>query len=422
VSGSATHEAISSVWKSESARVVAVLARIVRDVGVAEELAQDALVAALEEWPRSGVPERPGAWLMTTAKNRALNALRRTRLVDEKHEALAHELPSHVSLEELEAALEAGMDEDVSDDVLRLMFAACHPLLSGEARVALTLKLIGGLSTQQIARAFLVPEPTIAQRVVRAKRTLAEAGIVYEVPRGDELGARLSSVLEVVYLVFNEGYSATSGDDLMRPALVDEALRLGRMLAELAPAEPEVLALLALMELQASRGRARMDANNEPVLLMEQDRSLWDSAVITSGLEHLGQTLGPPGPYRLQASIAACHARARSPEETDWKQIAALYGELLGRVPSPVVALNHAVAVSRAEGPREGLILLDGLANDSSLATYPFLPAARADLLEKLGRLDEARAEFERAASLTENATQRARLLLRARDGDGKRS
>jgi RNA polymerase sigma factor (sigma-70 family) len=412
----AASDAITTVWKSESARVVAVLVRIVRDVGLAEELAHDALVAALEEWPRSGVPERPGAWLMTTAKNRALNAVRRARMVDRKHEALAHEVPPHVRLEDIEAALEASMDHDVDDDVLRLMFTACHPSLSREARVTLTLRLIAGLSTEEIARAFLATEPTIAQRIVRAKRTLGEAGIAYEVPGPDELGPRLSSVLEVVYLVFNEGYSATAGDDLMRPSLVDEALRLGRLLADLAPQEPEVLGLLSLMELQASRGDARTDSRNEPVLLLEQDRTRWDAALIASGLEHLAAShrLGPAGPYRLQASIAACHARAKSAEETDWKQIAALYRELLTLFPSPVVALNHAVAVSRAEGPAAGLALLDAIVGDGSLVNYPLLPAARADLLERLGRNEEAQQEFLRAASLTDNAAQKARLLSRA--------
>jgi RNA polymerase sigma factor (sigma-70 family) len=416
--GSATHEAITSTWKVESARVVAVIARIVRDVGVAEELAQDALVAALEEWPRSGVPERPGAWLMTTAKNRALNAIRRTRLVKDKHEALVHELPSHLPLDEIEAALEAGMDEDIADDVLALMFIACHPLLTREARVALTLRLIGGLSTLEIARAFLVPEPTIAQRIVRAKRTLGEAGIAYEVPRKDEAGERLSSVLEVVYLVFNEGYSATAGDDLMRPALVAEAVRLGKLLAELAPQEAEVLSLLALMELQASRGLSRQDASGEPVLLLDQDRARWDGTLIASGLAHLTSAHAidkRAGPYRLQADIAACHARARSGDETNWREIASLYAELLELVPSPIVELNHAVAVSRADGPEAGMLLLDALAVRGELARYPLLFAARADLLERLGRRHEASAEFERAATLTDNAIQKARLLARSR-------
>lgn len=414
---SATQDAIIAVWKSESARVVAVLTRIVRDVGSAEELAQDALVAALDEWPRSGVPDRPGAWLMTTAKNRALNAARRARLLARKQEVLARETDTQVRLEDLEAALEAAMDGDINDDVLRLTFTACHPLLSQEARVALTLRLLGGLSTSEIARAFLVAEPTIAQRIVRAKRTLGEARVPFEVPRGEELGARLSSVLEVVYLIFNEGYAATAGQDLMRPALVDDALRLGRLLAELAPAEPEVLGLLSLMELTASRAPARTDGNGEPILLMDQDRSRWDTARIGNGLAMLAraEVLGRgAGPYQLQASIAACHARASSAQETDWKRIVALYAELERLVPSPVIALNHAVAVSRAEGPAAGLALLDLLAAEPALERYHFLPSARADLLEKLGRHVEARAEFERAASLAANARQRERLRERA--------
>ncbi len=414
---SATDDAIITVWKNESVRVVAVLARIVRDVGLAEELAQDALIAALEQWPRSGVPDRPAAWLMTTAKNRALNAARRSRLLERKHEALAHETPTHVRLDDLEAALEVAMDADINDDILRLTFVACHPVLSREARVALTLRLLGGLSTSEIARAFLVTEPTIAQRIVRAKRTLAEAKIPFESPRREELGERLSSVLEVVYLVFNEGYSATAGQDLMRPALVDDALRLSRLLVELTPSEPEVLGLLALMELQASRAPARTDANGEPILLLDQDRSKWDADLRASGLAMLARAEtnpDPRGPYRLQAALAACHARAETAEDTDWKRIASLYGELEHVVPSPVIALNRAVAISRAEGPTAGLALLDALATEPALARYHLLPSARADLLEKLGRYAEARAEFERAASLAENERQRARLLARA--------
>jgi RNA polymerase sigma factor (sigma-70 family) len=417
VTAAATHHAITAVWKSESAKLVAGLARIVRDVGLAEELAHDALVAALEQWPAAGVPERPSAWLMTTAKNRALNAVRRARMADRKHDVIGHEIDTHVPLADIEAALEAGMDDDVADDVLRLVFTACHPILGKEAKVALTLRLVAGLSTEEIARAFLVAEPTIAQRIVRAKRTLAEARVPFEVPRGAELGARLSAVLEVVYLVFNEGYSATAGDALMRPALVDEALRLGRLIADLAPAEPEVHGLLSLMELQASRMPARADANGDPILLPDQDRSLWDAALVAGGLAALAraEALGrAPGPYQLQASIAACHGRARSASDTDWRQIAALYGDLARLVPSPVVELNRAVAVSRAEGPAAGLAIMDALASEPALARYHLLPSARADLLEKLGRHAEARAEFERAASLTQNARQRERLLERA--------
>jgi RNA polymerase sigma-70 factor (ECF subfamily) len=418
MSASPTHDAITTVWKMESARVVGMLVRIVRDVGLAEELAQDALVAALEEWPRSGVPDRPGAWLMTTAKNRALNAIRHTRVANRVRDAIANETEAHVPREQLEAALEAGMDDDIADDVLRLVFIACHPVLSQEARVALTLRLLGGLSTAEIARAFLAGEPAISQRIVRAKQTLAQAHVAFELPRGEDLGPRLASVLEVVYLIFNEGYSATSGDDVIRPALVNDALRLGRLLADLAPAEPEVLGLLALMELQASRAPSRIDPSGEPVLLMDQDRSSWDASLVESGLAALerAESMGKaPGPYALQAAIAACHARARSAEDTDWRRIAALYGELEHSSPSPVIALNHAVAVSRAEGPAAGLALLDALALEPALQRYHFLPSARADLLERLGRHDEARAEFERAASLAENARQKSRLLARAR-------
>ncbi len=413
----ATHDAINAVWKSEAPRVVGVLTRIVRDVGVAEELAQDALVAALEQWPEHGVPDRPGAWLMTTAKNRALNVLRHARLADDKHRALAHEIETHVSLDELERAIEAGMDEDVADDVLRLIFIACHPVLPREARVALTLRLVGGLSTGEIARAFLVTEPTMAQRIVRAKRALGDAGVPFELPRAEELGARLSSVLEVVYLVFNEGYSSSAGDELTRPALVGEALRLGRLLAELAPAEPEVSGLLALMELQASRLATRTDPEGAPVLLMDQDRTRWDRELIARAqreIERARSLGGEAGPYLMQAEIAACHARAHTPEATDWRRIAALYAELGRRAPSPVIALNHAVAVSRAAGAAEGLALLDALGAEPALARYPFLPAARADLLEQLGRYAEAQSEFERAAALADNTRQRERLHERA--------
>ncbi|MDF2695634.1 MAG: polymerase subunit sigma-24 [Labilithrix sp.] len=390
---------------------------MVRDVGLAEELAQDALVAALEEWPTTGLPERPEAWLMTTAKNRALNLLRHHRIVDRKHDALESELEPHLSLDAVEATLEAGMDEDIADDLLRLVFTACHPVLSKEARVALTLRLLGGLSTDEIARAFLSSEPTIAQRIVRAKRTLTEANVPFELPRGAALGERLASVLEVVYLIFNEGYAASAGDDVMRPALLEEALRLGQLLSELAPEEPEVLGLLALMELHASRAQTRIDASGEPVLLMDQDRSRWDRARIDHGLAVLERAAlagGIAGPFQLQAEIAACHARARTPDETDWQRIAMLYGDLAKRHPSPVVELNRAIAVSRAEGPAAGLVLLDRLASDPTLARYHLLPSARADLLERLGRHADAQKEFERAAALAENERQRRRLLARA--------
>ena len=408
------HHAIVEVWKREAAMLVASLTRVVRDVGLAEELAQDALVAALEVWPASGVPDRPGAWLMTTARNRALNQLRHRKLAERKHETMAHERDTD---HDVRAALEASLDQVVPDDVLRLMFIACHPVLTRDARVALTLRLLGGLSTDEIARAFLVPEPTIAQRIVRAKRTLADAGVAFELPPAAELSARLASVLEVVYLIYNEGYLASAGDDLLRPALQDEALRLGTLLAGLAPDEPEVLGLVALMELQASRAGARTDAAGEPVLLLEQDRTRWDRARIARGLAALATAEtrgGEPGPYQLQAAIAACHARAATADDTDWARIAALYGELGARQPSPVIELNRALAVSRAEGPAAGLVLLDALNAVPAMARYHLLPAARADLLERLGDLAAARAEFERAASLTENARQRQRLLARA--------
>jgi RNA polymerase sigma factor (sigma-70 family) len=412
------HDLVANVWKTEAPRVVAVLTRIVRDVGVAEELAQDAFLSALTEWPRTGVPDRPGAWLMTTAKNRALNVLRRTRVHDRTIDALGYEIETRVPAERLEAALETAIDGDIADEVLRLVFVACHPVLSRDARVALTLKLIGGLSTGEIARAFLASEPAIAQRIVRAKRTLHDARVPFEMPRGPELGARLASVLEVVYLVFNEGYSATAGEDLLRPSLAAEALHLGRLLAELAPGEAEVLGLLALMELQASRMSARTDPSGEPVLLPDQNRRLWDADLIAQGLAHLAEAEalgGVPGPYRLQAGIAACHARAGGTDDTDWRRIAALYAELAALTRSPVVSLNHAVAISRAEGPSAGLALLDRLAGTRALARYHLLPSARGDLLEQLGRFDEARAEFEAAAALTENVRQRVRLQERAR-------
>jgi RNA polymerase sigma-70 factor, ECF subfamily len=415
VAASETHRAIHAVWRIESARLIAGLARMVRDVGLAEELAQDALVAALERWPESGVPDNPGAWLMAAAKRRAIDELRRSKLVERKHEELGHALDAQRerSLPELDAAV----DDEVGDDLLRLVFTACHPVLSTEARVALTLRLLGGLTTEEIARAYLVPEPTVAQRIVRAKRTLAEARVPFEVPRGPELAARLSSVLQVVYLVFNEGYSATSGDDWLRPALCEDALRLGRILAELMPEEPEVHGLVALMEIQASRSRARIGPSGEPVLLLDQNRARWDHVLIRRGLAALERAEGlggGRGPYALQAAIAACHARARTPEETDWARIAALYAALAEVAPSPVVELNRAVALGMAFGPAAGLAIVDALTSEPALARYHLLPAVRGDLLAKLGRLDEARAELERAASLTRNARERELLLDRA--------
>ena len=415
--------AIGAVWRIESAKIVAGVARMVRDLGLAEELAGDALVAALEAWPASGVPDNPGAWLMRTAKNAALDRLRRDKLFQEKLRQIgldleaqeAHVVPDFVP--DLVDSLDAARS-DVGDDLLRLMFIACHPILSKEARLALTLKLVGGLSTQEIARAFLVPEPTVAQRIVRAKRTLGEAKIPFELPPPAELAGRLGSVLEVVYLVFNEGYTATAGDDWMRPALIEEALRLGRMLAGLAPSEPEALGLIALLELQASRAKARVDGAGRPVLLLDQDRSRWDGILIRRGLAALARAEalgGSAGPYVLQAAIAACHARARTPEATDWLRIAALYGELARVMPSPVVELNRAVAVGMAEGPAAGLAIADALARDEALRGYQWLPSVRGDFLEKLGRRGEARAEFERAAALAANARERALLEERAR-------
>jgi RNA polymerase sigma factor (sigma-70 family) len=415
VTATDTHRAIDAVWRIESAKLIAGLARIVRDVGLAEDLAQEALVAALERWPEAGVPDNPGAWLMATAKNRAIDALRRSKRLERKHEELGRELEAKQQV--AVADLEAAVDDDIGDDLLRLMFISCHPVLSTEARVALTLRLLGGLTTEEIARAFLVPEPTVAQRIVRAKRTLTEAGVPFEVPRGEELAGRLSSVLGVVYLIFNEGYSATAGDDWMRPALCEEALRLGRILAELVPQEPEVHGLVALMEIQASRARARTSASGEPVLLLDQDRALWDHLLIGRGLaaleraEKLGGALGP---YALQAAIAACHARARTAAETDWPRIAGLYDALVQLVPSPVVELNRAVAVAMAVGPAAGLELVDALTPEPALKAYHLLPAVRGDLLSRLGRFDEAQAEFERAAALTRNARERQLLRERA--------
>lgn len=409
------HRTIEAVWRIESARLIAGLARMVRDVGLAEELAQDALVAALERWPESGVPDNPGAWLMATAKHRAIDRLRRRNLLQRKHEELARELEDERE-DETEALFDA-LDDPIGDDLLRLVFTACHPVLSMEARVALTLRMLGGLTTGEIARAFLVPEATVAQRIVRAKRTLSEANVPFEVPRGEELAARLSSVLGVIYLIFNEGYSATAGDDWMRPALCEEAMRLGRVLAGLAPNEPEVHGLIALMEIQASRSHARVSSSGEPILLLEQDRARWDRLLINRGLAALDRAEklgGARGPYALQAAIAACHARARTAEETDWARIVGLYGALAQVTPSPVVELNRAVALSMLFGPEAGLRLVDALVEESSLEGYHLLPSVRGDLLKKVGRLDEARAEFEKAASLTGNARERGLLLQRA--------
>jgi RNA polymerase sigma factor (sigma-70 family) len=415
VTATDTHRAIDAVWRIEAPRLIAGLARMLRDVGLAEELAQDALVVALERWPEAGIPDRPGAWLMATAKNRAIDRLRRHKLLDRKHEELGRELAVQQQLAAPD--LDAALDDEVGDDLLRLVFTACHPVLSGEARVALTLRLLCGLTTEEIARAYLVAEPTIAQRIVRAKRTLGEAGVPFEVPRGSELATRLASVLEVIYLIFNEGYTATAGDDWMRPQLCEEALRLGRILAELAPQEPEVHGLVALMEIQASRAAARVGSAGEPILLLDQDRARWDHLLIRRGLAALARAealAGASGPYALQAAIAACHARARTPEETDWQHIAALYEALAALAPSPVVELNRAVALAMAFGPAAGLELVDALTSEPSLRAYHLLPTVRGDLLVKLGRTDEARAEFERAAALTRNARERALLLARA--------
>jgi RNA polymerase sigma-70 factor (ECF subfamily) len=415
VAGPDTQQTIRTVFSIESPRLIAGLTRIVRDVGLAEELAQDALVAALEQWPVSGVPDNPGAWLTAIAKNRAINLLRRGKMLERKHAELGYvqQAQSPAVADDLDAAL----DDDVGDDLLRLIFTACHPVLSTEARLALTLRLLGGLTTAEIARAFLQPEPTIAQRIVRAKRTLAEKRVPFEVPRGAELSERLASVLEVIYLIFNEGYSASAGEDWMRPALCEDALRLGRTLAELAPNEAEVHGLLALMEINASRTPARLDAAGDPILLLDQNRARWDRLLIGRGLRALARAESlrqPRGPYVLQAEITACHARAAVAADTDWASIAALYAELAALVRSPVVELNRAVAVSMAEGPAAGLALVDALRSEPALQNYYLLPSARADLLYRLGRLAEARSEFERAAALTQNARMRERLLLRA--------
>lgn len=409
------HGSIDAVWRIESPKLIASLTRIVRDIGLAEDLAQDALVAALEQWPKSGVPENPGAWLMATAKHRAIDHFRRNTLLDRKHEELGRE----VAEQEMKVPdLNAALDDNVGDDLLRLVFIACHPVLSTEAQVALTLRLLGGLTTDEIARAFLVPEPTMAQRIVRAKRTLSEKQVPFEVPRGPELAARLSSVLAVIYLIFNEGYAATAGDDWLRPALCDDALRLGRVLAELAPKEPEVHGLVALMELQASRAKARVGPSGEPILLKDQDRAQWDQLLIRRGLGALDRAkqLGiAAGPYVVQAELAACHAKARTPEETDWARIVTLYDALAQLSPSPVIELNRAVAVSMAFGPAAGLELVNALTSDPSLEKYHLLPSVRGDLLTKLRRFDEARLEFERAASLTRNVRERELLLQRAK-------
>jgi RNA polymerase sigma-70 factor (ECF subfamily) len=415
VTATDAHGAINAVWRIESARIIAAVARMVRDVGIAEDLAQDALVAALEAWPRSGVPNNPGSWLMATAKRRAIDLLRRDRRLEQKHAELGHDLLAQQ--EDAAPDLDAAIDDLVGDDLLRLMFVSCHPVLSTEARVALTLRLLGGLTTEEIARAYLVPVSTVAQRIVRAKKTLAEAHIPFEVPRGAELAARLSSVLEAIYLVFNEGYSATAGDAWLRQELCEEALRLGRILAELAPNQSEVHGLVALMEIQASRARARIGPAGEPILLLDQDRGRWDHLLIRRGLAALARAEalgGPPVPYVLQAAIAACHARARTPAETDWGRIVGLYEALARLTPSPVVELNRAVAVSMASGPAAGLELVDQLTSEPALRAYHLLPSVRGDLLFKLGRFADAQEEFERAASLTRNTRERDLLLQRA--------
>jgi RNA polymerase sigma factor (sigma-70 family) len=415
VTDSEIHRTIDAVWRIEQSRLIAGLARVTRDVGVAEDLAQDALVAALKQWPESGIPDNPGAWLMTAAKHRALDLFRRRKMLERKHQELGRDL------EEQQASavpdLEEALDDHVGDDLLRLIFTACHPVLSTDARVALTLRMLGGLTTDEIARAFLAPESTIAQRIVRAKRTLSEARVPFEVPRGDEFTARLSSVLQVIYLVFNEGYSATAGDDWVRPALCEDALRLGRILAELVPGEPEVHGLVSLMEIQSSRLRARVGPGGEPVLLLEQNRAQWDQLMIRRGLAALARAEafgGALGPYALQAAIAACHARARTAADTDWVRIAALYDGLAALTPSPVIDLNRAVAAGMAFGPEEGLALVDELRAEPALKNYHLLPAVRGDLLFKLSRYDEARVEFLRAAAMTMNAREKALLIDRA--------
>jgi RNA polymerase sigma-70 factor, ECF subfamily len=413
VAATETHRAIDAVWRIESPKLIAALARLVRDVGLAEDLAHDALVAALEQWPEAGVPRNPGAWLMAAAKHRAIDMFRRTKLLERKHEELGYEIERDMAPPDFDAAL----DDDVGDDLLRLIFTACHPILSTEARLALTLRLLGGLTTEEIARAVLISEPTVAQRIVRAKRTLAKEKVPFELPRGADRAARLASVLDVIYLIFNEGYSATAGDDWMRPALCEDALRVGRVLAELTPQEPEVHGLVALMEIQASRAKARVGPSGEPILLLDQNRAQWDQLLIRRGLAALerAQSLGDqPGSFTLQAAIAACHARARTAGETDWPLIVNLYTALSRITPSPIVSLNRAVAVAMVFGPQAGLDLVDPLLSDSALENYHLLPSVRADLLFRLGRFDDAAREFERAASLTRNARERTLLLDRA--------
>ncbi len=408
-----THRTIDAVWRIESPRIIGGIARIVRDLGLAEELAQDALVAALEQWPASGIPDNPGAWLTAVAKHRAIDHFRRNKRLEQKHQELRYQQEGQQNVPDYDSAI----DDEFGDDLLRLVFTACHPVLSAEARVALTLRLLGGLTTAEIARAYLIPEPTVAQRIVRAKRTLAENRVPFEVPRGEELASRLSSVLEVIYLIFNEGYTATAGSDWTRPALCEEALRLGRILAELVPDDPEVHGIVALMEIQASRSRARQSAAGAPILILNQNRALWDQLLIRrglAGLERARKLGGSPGPYTLQAAIAACHARALAAEETDWEGIAALYAELVQLMPSPIVELNRAVAIAMAFGPEAGLALIDQVALEPALQSYHLLPSVRGDLLAKLGRFGEAHGEFERAASLTQNARERALLLDRA--------
>jgi RNA polymerase sigma factor (sigma-70 family) len=408
------HRSIEAIWRIESPKLIAGLARMLRDVGQAEELAQDALVTALERWPETGVPDNPGAWLMTTAKHRAIDQIRRSKLLERKHEQLGYEMEAEQGDHGLESAMD--LDDDIGDDLLRLIFTACHPVLSVEARVALTLRLLGGLTTAEIARAYLVPESTIAQRIVRAKRTLSKAQVPFEVPRAEERAERLSAVLEVIYLVFNEGYAATAGEDWLRPGLCEDALRLGRVLAGLTPDDPVVHGLVALMEIQASRMHARVNAEGAPVLLLEQNRALWDRLLIRRGLTALARAekLGGEGVYVLQAKIAACHARALGPEQTDWNRIAELYAQLAAIAPSPVIELNRAVAVAMAQGPARGLEIVDALRDEPLLENYHLLPSVRGDLLGKLGRVDEARAEFERAAAQAQNARERALLLRRA--------
>jgi RNA polymerase sigma factor (sigma-70 family) len=411
----ATHRTIEAVWRIESPRLIAALTRLTRDIARAEDLAQDALVAALEQWPQSGIPDNPGAWLMATAKHRAIDHLRRNTRLESK---LAELAPEIAAKEQAVPDYVTAIDDNVGDDLLRLVFISCHPILSLDAQLALTLRMLGGLTTDEIARAFLLPEPTIAQRIVRAKRTLTESRVPFEVPRGPELEARLASVLEVIYLIFNEGYSATAGEDWLRPTLCEEALRLGRILANLVPNEPEAHGLVALMEIQASRAKARVNAKGEPILLLDQNRAHWDQLLIHRGLaalEHAEQLTNTPGPYTLQAAIAACHARATTPEATDWPRIATLYATLAETTPSPIIELNRAVAVAMAQGPQAGLDIVDQLTNEPSLNNYHLLPSVRGDLLTKLNRIDQARTEFERAASLTRNTRERDLLLKRAK-------